>query len=435
MKKILSILTILFTFSFTSHSYSKTEIHWWYGNSGFLGDVIIEIANRFNASQNDYTVIPTGKGSYEDNMAATIAAFRAGDQPHYSQVYDAGAAIMVAQVKNGVVIGFEEMAEKYGIKVDADNYIPGIKNFYADSDGKMIGVPFNSSTCLMYANMDILKKVGIESVPKTYEEFEAMAPKIKAAGYIPLVQSHFPWIWTENFFSRHNLLMTDGNNGYDAVPTKTLFAETDAFVMHWKKVKEWYESGLYGYKGRAWGDNQAPFIAGEAAFWFGSAASFGGMKGVVPNFSVNHIPYWDSVTKGKEYPTFIGGAANWILNGHTEEEYKGLAKFIEFMGSPEMDLYYHNMTGYSAVTKGGIELAETINFYRTSPYHKAVGEQLSLEGSTIPGGYRAGNWPQIREVIYENVEPMLNGKISIEKGLKNMDKGAAKLLKQFAKTL
>ena len=49
-------------------------------------------------------------------MAATIAAFRAGDQPHYSQVYDAGAAIMVAQVKNGVVIGFEEMAEKYGIK-------------------------------------------------------------------------------------------------------------------------------------------------------------------------------------------------------------------------------------------------------------------------------------------------------------------------------
>ena len=50
------------------------------------------------------------------------------------------------------------------------------------------------------------------------------------------------------------------------------------------KVKEWYEKGYYGYKGRAWGDNQAPFIAGEAAFWFGSAASFGGMKGVVPNF-------------------------------------------------------------------------------------------------------------------------------------------------------
>jgi sn-glycerol 3-phosphate transport system substrate-binding protein len=38
-------------------------------------------------------------------------------------------------------------------------------------------------------------------------------------------------------------------------------------------------------------------------------------------------------------------------------------------------------------------------------------------------------------VIYENVEPMLNGDISVEKALGNMDKGSAKLLKQFAKTL
>ena len=116
MKKIITILALLFSFSFSSTSYSKTEIHWWYGNSGFLGDVIIEIANRFNASQNEYTVIPTGKGSYEDNMAATIAAFRAGDQPHYSQVYDAGAAIMVAQVKNGVVIGFKKWQRNMELK-------------------------------------------------------------------------------------------------------------------------------------------------------------------------------------------------------------------------------------------------------------------------------------------------------------------------------
>ena len=52
------------------------------------------------------------------------------------------------------------------------------------------------------------------------------------------------------------------------------------------------------------------------------------MKGVLPNFTTNPILYWDSVTGGKEYPTFIGGAANRILNGHTEEEYKGLAKLL-----------------------------------------------------------------------------------------------------------
>jgi sn-glycerol 3-phosphate transport system substrate-binding protein len=110
-------------------------------------------------------------------------------------------------------------------------------------------------------------------------------------------------------------------------------------------------------------------------------------------------------------------------------------KLAEFMTSPEQQLFYHNMSGYAAVTYSATDLANEIGFYEASPYHKAVGEQLSLTGSTIPGGYRAGNWPQIREVLYENYPKMLNGEISIEEGMKRMDDGASKLLAQFAKTL
>ena len=416
MKNLLKFFIALVTASFLSlPTIAKpVELHYWHGHTGKLEAIINEIADRWNASQDESVLIPTSKGSYEDILAAFIAAYRAGEHPHMVQVYDAGAAIMVAQVKNGVVYPFEDMAAKYGVNFNKDDYIPGIRNFYADSDGKMIGVPFNSSTCLMY---------------------EQIAPKILEAGYTPLLQSHSPWIWTENFFSRHNLLMTDGNNGYDDVPTTTLFADTPEFITHWTKVKEWKDKGWYDYKGRAWGDNQAPFIAGEAAFWLGSAASFSGMKGVVPNFTVNHIPYWDSITGGKEYPTFIGGAANWILSGKSDAEYEALMKLADFMTSPEQQLFYHNMSGYAAVTYSATDLANEIGFYEASPYHKAVGEQLSLTGSTIPGGYRAGNWPQIREVLYENFPKMLNGEISIEEGMKRMDEGASKLLAQFAKTL
>ncbi len=37
--------------------------------------------------------------------------------------------------------------------------------------------------------------------------------------------------------------MTDGNNGYDAVPTTTLFADTPEFIAHYTKVKEWKDKG------------------------------------------------------------------------------------------------------------------------------------------------------------------------------------------------
>ena len=81
------------------------------------------------------------------------------------------------------------------------------------------------------------------------------------------------------------------------------------------------------------------------------------MKGVVPNFTVNHIPYWDSITGGNEYPTFIGGAANWILSGKSDEEYEALMKLAEFMTSPEQQLFYHNMSGYAAVTYSATDLS------------------------------------------------------------------------------
>ncbi|KXO12619.1 Glycerol-3-phosphate ABC transporter, periplasmic glycerol-3-phosphate-binding protein [Moritella sp. JT01] len=46
----------------------------------------------------------------------------------------------------------------------------------------MIGMPFNSSTPVLYYNKDILNKVGV-NVPQTYEEMEQVAKKLKTQGY------------------------------------------------------------------------------------------------------------------------------------------------------------------------------------------------------------------------------------------------------------
>ena len=45
---------------------------------GALGEKLNALANRFNASQKDYKVVPVYKGSYPETMNAGIAAFRAG---------------------------------------------------------------------------------------------------------------------------------------------------------------------------------------------------------------------------------------------------------------------------------------------------------------------------------------------------------------------
>ena len=69
-------------------------------------------------------------------------------------------------------------------------------------------MPFNSSTPVLYYNKDILNDAGVEP-PKTYEEMEVVAQKLKAKGHAAFSQSHTPWIFFENFKSRHNQQLAD----------------------------------------------------------------------------------------------------------------------------------------------------------------------------------------------------------------------------------
>jgi sn-glycerol 3-phosphate transport system substrate-binding protein len=72
---------------------AATEIQWWHAMTGATNDVIVKLAEEFNAAQSDYKVVPSYKGSYPDTMNAGIAAFRAGNAPHILQVFEVGTAI------------------------------------------------------------------------------------------------------------------------------------------------------------------------------------------------------------------------------------------------------------------------------------------------------------------------------------------------------
>jgi len=60
---------------------AQTEIQWWHSMGGALGEWVNDLAKDFNSSQQDYKVVPTFKGSYDESMTAAIAAFRAVKPP------------------------------------------------------------------------------------------------------------------------------------------------------------------------------------------------------------------------------------------------------------------------------------------------------------------------------------------------------------------
>ena len=99
---------------------AQTEVQWWHSMGGALGEWVNDLAKDFNASQKDYKIVPTFKGSYDESMTAAIAAFRAGNAPHILQVFEVGTATMMAS-KNAIVpVG--EVMKKAGVTFDPNAY-------------------------------------------------------------------------------------------------------------------------------------------------------------------------------------------------------------------------------------------------------------------------------------------------------------------------
>jgi sn-glycerol 3-phosphate transport system substrate-binding protein len=431
--KLLNLLTasVVGAASMMSMAEAKTEIQWWHAMGGRLGEVVDEIATKYNASQDKYTLVATYKGGYEDTMTAGIAAFRAKQQPDLIQIFDAGAATIINA--KGATIPVEDLMNKYGKGFDINDYISGVRYFYADSNGKMIGMPFNSSTPLLYFNKDAFAKAGLTTPPKTWEEFEEMAPKLADAGYIALAQSHSPWIFSENFMSRHNLQMATANNGYDSTDVKILY-NNPALKMHWTKVKEWLDKGWYGFYGRGWGDNQDAFVQQKVAMWLGSSGSFGGLKkSATFEFGAADLPYWASLTD-KPYGTFIGGAALFAMSGKSDEQYKGVADFLSFLTSPENQYFWHKETGYVPITTAAYEMAKADGYYETTPDAEVGILQLNEQGGEWTKGYRLGYYVQIRDVMYKHFDDIFAGKATVDEAFADMETESNALLERFSAT-
>jgi len=415
----------------TSASAFATDITWWHGMGGKNQEVINQIAEKFNAAQDACALTPVSKGTYEEALAAGIAAFRSGEQPNILQVFDAGAATIINA--KGAAVPAEDLITKAGYEFDRDAFIDGVRYFYADADGKFVGMPFNSSAPIMYTNTGALEKAGVEA-PKTWEEFEQIAPKLKEAGYIPLVQSQLTWEMTENFFSRNNLQFATNNNGYDSVEGTKINATAPEHVMMYEKLKAWHDEGYFGYFGAGWSDNQKPFEEDKVALWIGSSGSFGGLQNSAQMpFSASFLPYWNSI-EGAGTNSFIGGAALFAMSGKSDAENKCTADFFQFLTSAEIQYFWHKSTGYVPITKAAHELAREDGYYNEKPIAEVGIQQLSLPGGEWSKGYRMGFYPQIREVMEREYNKIFAGETSVEDAMKTIEQEGNALLERFAKT-
>lgn len=418
---------------FTSPTYAKIEIEWWHAMGGALGQKVNQIASDFNASQSEYVIKPVYKGTYPETMTSAVAAFRAKNQPAIVQVFEVGTASMMGAKK--AVFPVYQLMEKTNEPFDPNSYLSTVTAYYTTSDGKMISLPFNSSTPVLYYNKALFKQAGIEQPPKTWKEMGAVSQKLLDAGVkCGFTTTWQSWTQIENFGARNNLPIATKNNGFDGTDTSFLFNQAP-FVTHIQRMADWSKSGIFKYGGRQ-SDAMPLFYTQECAMVMESSAGFAGikenMKGI--DIGVSQLPYDDTLVD-KPANSIIGGASLWVMAGRPDAEYNGVAKFFTYLSSPEVQADWHQATGYLPVTKAAYALTQQQGFYQQNPGADTAILQMTTSDSTANSkGLRFGNFLQTREIVDEELEKVWSGKQSAQAALDNAVKRGNEQLRRFERT-
>ena len=408
---------------------AQTEIEFWHAFTGRLGELVAEQVATFNERQGDYTVNATHKGNYSETLNAGIAAFRAGEQPDILMVFEVGTATMMG-AKGAIKPVYEVMA---GDDFDPDAYIGAVKGYYTTTDGRMLSLPFNSSTPVLWVNRDALSGAGIDPDTdlSTWQNVDAVLDRLAEAGHsCPLTTAWQSWIHLENLSAYHDVPFATQDNGFAGLDTELAF-NGPVQVQHIGAMGDWAKEGKFIYAGRR-NEGGANFRAGDCALFTESSAGYAGIKSEAQfDFDVRPLPYWAGV-EGAPQNTIIGGASLWVMEGQTPEEYKGVATFLNFLSSPEIQAKWHQDTGYLPITSAAGELTRAQGFYEANPGTDVAVKQMTAKAPTANSkGLRLGSFDQIRGIIDEELEAVWSGDKDAQAALDSAVERGNQLLRRF----
>jgi sn-glycerol 3-phosphate transport system substrate-binding protein len=395
----------------------KTQIPVWVAFTDARLDWAREKAAAFNEMFPQYEVVVDGYDNYEVLFSATNLAFEQGQQPAIVQYFEAAtqdardASYNDVPHFKSVAEAFGDRTEINGLPVDFDVFVDAVRDYYT-LDGSFTSFPWNTSSAIMFSNMDMLTAAGVSEIPDTWAEVEAACAAIAAMDGGPencITWPNHGWFFEQSVGQQGADLVNNGN-GREARATETLI-NSDAAVAYVSWWKSMADAGYYVYTGaqRDWGGTYNAFIAGQVAMLVYSSSDTTALTndGTAAGFEVvaSFMPHNGEVENSGN---LIGGASLWLSNGLSTEVEDGALTFLTWFTNAENAADWHKFTGYVPVTKPAIDLLEAEGWFAESPNSLVASAQLAAAiPSSATAGAIVGAFPSIRDQITNAIEDVL----------------------------
>jgi sn-glycerol 3-phosphate transport system substrate-binding protein len=344
-------------------AHAQTEVEFWHAFSGTNGDAVGELAAQFNDAQDEYEVVPTYTGNYEEGTQRLQAAIPGGTAP---------AMVMLEITRYGLFAerGALEPLQPL-IDAEGEGFTAAIRPFALEASqylGESYVIPFNVSTPVMYYNKDLFAEAGLdpEAPPETWEELLEAAKAItgeETYGLNPPPQ----WV-------RWAMTNQAGGGWVDPADNAVQIADPGS-VKAYDFAASWVSEHEVASLDAALDSDVADqlFLGGRVGIDFNSTGDLTGYLEAAPfELGVAPLPC-DAVCAAP-----IGGATLGILSSASEEEKAGAWAFIRHVTTPENNALIFARTGYLPIIEGAIEEPAAQEVIAKSEGYLVANDQLEV---------------------------------------------------------
>ena len=421
------------------------KVTFWYGLTGFNGEVVKSLVNRYNTSQTKYFVEAISQPDYDATINKLNTSLAGGELPNLVQVYDIGTQRMVDTKK---IVPVQQLAAKDNQLAMINDLEPALASYYTIG-GTLYSMPFNSSAPVMYFDKTAFKAAGLDVNKRvwTYDELLAATKKLTVKAADGTVSRYgigftlYSWILEEEIATQ-GALFTDPANGRETRARSFQF--NGMAGQNWLNfLKSSMDSGVaecYGVDGGANSTaRDSAFVSGKAAITFNSIAALRGYaanaekagKGV--DVGVAYIPR----PAGAKGGVIIGGASLWITSTGSAEQQAGSWDFVKFASSPASQAYFAGNTGYYPVRKAAYNVPDMKATLTKFPQFQVAIDQLHESPKAVAtAGAVFGTFVKARSNIQSAMEQFITGKTATAKqALDDAAKKSATELEEYNLTV
>jgi glucose/mannose transport system substrate-binding protein len=258
--KTLCAASVAFVVAGTSLAHAEPQaevLHWW--TSGGEARSVAVLQKEFASRGGKWTDMPVAGGGGDAAMTALRARVLAGNAPTAVQLK--GPAIQ-EWYEEGVLANISSVAKAQGWA----DVLPASIAGHMKCEGKWCAAPVNVHRVdWIWANAAVLAKNGI-SMPTSWDEFNAAAAKLQAAGITPL--AHGGQAWQDATVFEAVALGIGGpeffQKAFVELDQATLKSNTMVKVFDQMRIMRGFVDN--NFSGRDWNLATAMVMNGEAAF-------------------------------------------------------------------------------------------------------------------------------------------------------------------------